>query len=369
MIFSNDYSGRRVLVTGHTGFKGSWLSSWLLHLGAELCGLSLDIPSTPSNFEVLGLEKRMRHHLCDVRDIRRMAEIIKEFRPEIVFHLAAQPLVRRSYADPLTTFTTNTIGTLNVLECIRHEESIRAAVIVTSDKCYRNSEWIWGYRENDILGGEDPYSASKGCAELVAFSYMNSYFKLQTNGPLVATARAGNVIGGGDWAEDRIVPDCMKSWAKGTTVSVRNPKSTRPWQHVMEPLSGYLKLGSELWKRSPGISGSSYNFGPDATVNHSVVTLIKALSSYWPNAKYSIEPQVRSDKPEAQLLKLCCDKALAELKWSAVLSFQETVKLTGDWYHQFLTFPGTDMNDFTMKQIEAYCTCARNKDLGWAGDE
>ena len=366
MMFSNAYKGRRVLITGHTGFKGSWLSSWLLHMGAEVGGLSIDIPSTPSNFAILGLEKRMRHYVGDVRDYRRVLEVMQDFRPEIVFHLAAQALVRRSYADPVTTFTTNAVGSLNVLECIRHCPEVRAAVMITSDKCYRNVEWIWGYRENDMLGGEDPYSASKGCAELIAFSYMNSYFKPDAGGALVATARAGNVIGGGDWAEDRIVPDCMRSWSKGDPVSVRSPQSTRPWQHVIEPLSGYLQLGSELWLHNHGVAGQSYNFGPDATVNHPVITLIKALGSYWPNAQCAIEAPGLAAKPEARLLKLCCDKALMELKWKAVLTFQETVQLTGEWYQHYYQTTGADMHAFTMRQIEAYCGYAKARGLSWA---
>ncbi|HWA24558.1 MAG TPA: CDP-glucose 4,6-dehydratase [Lacunisphaera sp.] len=365
-MYSGVYKGRRVLITGHTGFKGSWLATWLMRLGAEVGGLSLDTPSTPSNFEILGLQKRLRHYVGDVRDYRRVAEVMQEFRPEMVFHLAAQALVRRSYADPVATFTTNAMGSLNVLEGIRHCPEVRAAVMITSDKCYRNVEWTWGYRENDMLGGEDPYSASKGCAELIAYSYLNSYFKPEAGGAFVATARAGNVIGGGDWAEDRIVPDCMRSWSKGTAVVVRSPQSTRPWQHVIEPLSGYLHLGGELWRRNQAVAGQSYNFGPDATVNQPVITLIKALGSYWPNAQCAVESRGPATKPEARLLKLCCDKALAELNWKAVLTFEETVQLTGEWYQHYYQKRDADMHAVTMGQLDAYCGHAKARGLGWA---
>jgi CDP-glucose 4,6-dehydratase len=364
-MFANIYAGKRVLVTGHTGFKGSWLSTWLLQLGAEVAGYSVDFPGTPCNFEILRLAGRMHHYMGDVRDRQKLNDALDGFRPEIIFHLAAQPLVRRAYNDPVTTFETNAIGTLNVLEYVRHSPGVRAAVMITSDKCYRNVHWTWGYRENDVLGGEDPYSASKGCAELVAYAYNKSYFETTAGAAAVATARAGNVIGGGDWAEDRIVPDCIRSWSKGDAVLIRSPQSTRPWQHVLEPLSGYLHMGGELLRRNSEVTGQAYNFGPDITVNHPIIALIQELGTYWPGARWIIEPRNPDARPEARLLKLCCDKALADLKWRPVLAFPETVRLTGEWYRHYYTQPGADMHEFTLQQIETYCRYARERRLMW----
>jgi CDP-glucose 4,6-dehydratase len=364
-MFSGVYRGKRILVTGHTGFKGSWLLTWLLHLGADVAGYSIDLPSTPCNFVILRLAGRIRHHVGDVRDRKKLKETFDSFRPEIIFHMAAQPLVRRAYIDPVTTFETNAIGTLNVLEYIRHSPDVRAAVMITSDKCYRNVEWTWGYRENDVLGGEDPYSASKGCAELVAYAYSKSYFETAAGAAAVATARAGNVIGGGDWAEDRIVPDCIRSWSKGDAVLIRSPRSTRPWQHVMEPLSGYLQMGSELLQRNPKVMGQAYNFGPDTASNHPVIELIEELGRYWPNTHWTVEQTSPFARPEAKLLKLCCDKALADLRWRPVLEFADNVRLTGEWYRQYYNRTGADMYEFTIRQIEAYCEHAMGKGLPW----
>ena len=244
ICFNDGYNGRRVLVTGHTGFKGSWLSLWLKQLGAEVGGFSMGTPGPLSNFELLGLEKHLHHYVGDIRDLSRLAQVIDEFKPDIVFHLAAQALVRHSYTDPVTTFETNTMGMVNLLECVRTRPWISAAVLITSDKAYRNVEWCWGYRETDALGGNDPYSGSKSCADLVAQSYFHSY--LRHTPTRIAITRAGNVIGGGDWADDRIVPDCIRAWSVGESVTVRSPQATRPWQHVLEPLSGYLLLAKNL---------------------------------------------------------------------------------------------------------------------------
>ncbi|MCK4830018.1 CDP-glucose 4,6-dehydratase, partial [bacterium] len=252
-MFKGYYNKRRVLVIGHTGFKGSWLCAWLLQLGAEICGFSVNVPTKPSNFEILNLKGKIQHIEGDVRNRTQLLVAMKEFQPDIVFHLAAQSLVRRSYSNPAITFETNTLGTMNVLECMRQCQSIQAGVIITSDKCYRNVEWEWGYRENDFLGGEDPYSASKGCAELIIYSYMKSFFQ---NGPMVASARAGNVIGGGDWAEDRIVADAIKAWSQGKSVIIRSPNATRPWQHVLEPTFGYLLLAKALYQKGTFFTGA-----------------------------------------------------------------------------------------------------------------
>jgi len=362
-MFGDLYSGRRVFVTGHTGFKGSWLCTWLLNLGADVAGYSLDVASEPSNFTAVGLAERIRHYVGDVRNREQLAESLDNFRPDCVFHLAAQALVRRSYEDPVQTFEVNTIGTMNVLECIRHRPWVQSAVIVTSDKCYRNVEWAWGYRETDVLGGEDPYGASKACAELIYNSYFHSYFKNGSSDCRVATARAGNVIGGGDWAEDRIVPDCVRSWSKGETAVIRSPNATRPWQHVLEPLSGYLWLGAKLWRREPKVVGESYNFGPSAIVDQSVRDLINAISRYWPDAEWAVHESAES--PEATLLKLSSDKALADLGWRTVLSFDETVRLTAEWYRRYYEQGAAGMFELAAEQIAAYCNLATEMGVHW----
>ena len=275
-MFGHIYEGRRVFVTGHTGFKGSWLTAWLLQMGAEVAGFSDAVPTAPSHFDVIGLGGRIRDYRGDVRDRKALVEAMREFKPEIVFHLAAQALVRASYDNPADTIEVNAMGTLNVLEAVRVTPSVEAVVSITSDKAYRNDEWVWGYRETDHLGGYDPYSASKGCAEIIAHSYFKSFFGDPVNAPYCATTRAGNVIGGGDWAADRIVPDCARAWSEGREVEIRSPHATRPWQHVLEPLSGYLWLGAKLFaahrdavKAGKGdgchegfrLDGEAFNFG------------------------------------------------------------------------------------------------------------
>jgi CDP-glucose 4,6-dehydratase len=365
MIFGDTYRGRRVLVTGHTGFKGSWLAMWLLDLGADVAGYALDPPSDPSHFDVLGLARRIRDFRGDIRDRTSLTAALQEFEPEMVFHLAAQALVRKSYTDPVSTFETNAMGTLNVLEAVRSAGSVQAVVVITSDKCYRNVEWPWGYRENDTLGGEDPYSASKACAELVSYSYIHSFFKEHEGAPAVATARAGNVIGGGDWAVDRIVPDCIRAWAEGRPVVIRNPASTRPWQHVLDPLSGYLWLGSHLWRRNRQVLWQSYNFGPDANMNQTVQVLITNLAEGWEGAGWEVDPQGLAGRPEARLLKLCCDKALADLSWRTVMGFAETVAFTREWYARHQHDPHSDMASLTSGQIRDYVAKAEQRGLPW----
>ena len=363
-MFEDLYRGKRVLVTGHTGFKGSWLCAWLLELGAQVIGYSLDVPTRPSNFEVLGLVNRMDHRVGDTRDRSGIEAVMRETRPEMVFHLAAQALVRRAFDRPAETFETNALGTMNVLEAIRSCPSVRSGVFITSDKCYRNLEWSWGYRETDQLGGEDPYSASKGCAELIIYSYIHSFFQ---NGPAVASTRAGNVIGGGDWAEDRIVPDAVRAWSRGNPLFSRNPSATRPWQHVLEPLSGYLHLGARLWQNDPRAVGQAYNFGPDALVNQSVGDLLTAMTRHWPGAVWKSEQTAGETKKESTLLKLCCDKALHGLDWHAVLEFEETVRLTTDWYKAYYESGQRDMAEITRSQIRRYVDSAGQRGLSWAG--
>lgn len=364
-MFAGIYRGRRVLVTGHTGFKGSWLALWLTELGARVAGYSDRVPTTPAHFDVLGLAGRIDHHIGDVRDRTALAKVFDAVQPEIVFHLAAQSLVRVSYADPAATFETNVMGTVNVLECARTSASVQAVVVITSDKCYRNVEWVWGYRETDTLGGHDPYSGSKGAAELAAFAYYHSFFA-GADAARMATARAGNVIGGGDWAADRIVPDCVRAWASGEVVSVRSPHATRPWQHVLEPLSGYLNLGAALWRRHRPAVGSAYNFGPEAMVTQSVGELIEALRQRWPGARWESTPQDTA-RPEARLLRLSCDKALAELDWHAVLTFNECMTMTGDWYRQYYA-DATQAAALSTAQVSEYVTLARRRGLAWAAE-
>lgn len=360
--FADVYRGRRVLVTGHTGFKGSWLALWLKHLGAEVAGFSVDMPSSPANFELLNLDRRLQHYVGDIRDRTQLARVIDEFRPEAVFHLAAQALVRRSYLDPAATFETNTMGMVNLLECVRTRPWIEVAVLITSDKVYRNDEWCWGYRETDALGGHDPYGGSKSCADLIAHSYFRSF--LCHTPTRIATARAGNVIGGGDWADDRVVPDCIRAWSKGKPVVIRSPRATRPWQHVLEPLSGYLWLGARLWHQPDGLNGEAFNFGPDAHANQTVAELLGAMTIRWPGAQWHVAEGCEQGGHEATLLKLSCDKALFHLNWQAVLQFPETVAMTVDWYRNWHE-EQQDIYAYTQGQIDHYCQLAREKGGAW----
>ncbi len=361
-MFKGYYKNRRVLITGHTGFKGSWLSLWLTSLGAKVTGYSSYLPSTPCNFEVLGLNAHLENLTGDVRNFKDLKYVFDNFQPEIVFHLAAQPIVRRSFDYPKLTFDSNVGGTVNVLENIRLSDSVKAAVIITSDKCYKNVEWLWGYRENDQLGGDDPYSASKGCAEIIINSYCKSFFR-KAGHVKVASTRAGNVIGGGDWAEDRIIPDCAKASSEGKNVVVRNPNATRPWQYVLEPLSGYLWLGALLAK-DRFETGEAFNFGPKADVIQPVSVLISAFQKYWHSAEWTIN-QENSEKKESSLLKLCCDKALSLLNWQAILSFEETVEHTAFWYKRFYE-NRENMFEFSVQQIEKYCFLANERGMEWA---
>ena len=365
-MFKNIYNGRRVLVTGHTGFKGTWLTTWLLSLGAEVAGYSLSVPTKPANFDILGLAGKLKNISGDVRDREALTAAMQDFQPEIVFHLAAQALVRRSYADPAETMQTNIMGTMNALEAVRQTPAVKTVVCITSDKCYRNDEWVWGYRETDHLGGADPYSASKACAEIVAHSYFQSALP---GGVSAATARAGNVIGGGDWAEDRIVPDCVRAWTEEQPVIIRSPWATRPWQHVLEPLSGYLWLGACLFAQNAkdglALDKEAFNFGPGAEVNHTVGEVVDALAAYWPGFSSEMNRDAACGRKECTLLKLCCDKALAHLDWRAVLDFAGTIDFTASWYRAWQQGKD-DMYAFTLCQIEKYVELAQQKDLVWA---
>ncbi len=362
-MFTDIYKGKKVLVTGATGFKGSWLVAWLLEMGAEVSGFSIDIPTEPSHFSALKLDTKINHRFGDVSEPEAFCSFYNEIKPDIVFHLAAQPLVRKSYHDPVETFSTNVMGTAHVLEAIRLAGMPVAAVMITSDKCYDNVEWEWGYRETDALGGKDPYSASKGAAEIVIKTYYHSYFKNQQD-IRIASTRAGNVIGGGDWADDRLVPDCVKAWSTGGDVEIRSPKSTRPWQHVLEPLSGYLLLGQHLLI-SDKLNGEPFNFGPDPSSNYTVIELLSSLQKHWGIADkehYQINPADRNFH-EAGLLKLSCDKALAQLAWQPTLDFEETSRFTALWYKNF--YAGEDTEKLTSQQIKEYARLAGERDRVW----
>jgi len=358
------YRNRNVLVTGHTGFKGAWLTTWLLQLGAHVTGIADRVPTSPSHFESVGLKDRIADLRIDVRDRDALRGAIHDAQPDFVFHLAAQSLVRRSYREPVETLAVNVMGTAHVLDALRTLDRACTAVIITSDKCYDNVEWAWGYRETDRLGGKDPYSGSKGAAELAIRAFGASYFGASESPVRLAVGRAGNVIGGGDWAEDRIVPDCIRAWANGNAVEIRRPEATRPWQHVLEPLSGYLALGAELAKRAE-LHAEPFNFGPPAEQNYSVLSLIEALQQHWPGTRHVVVSG-NDNRPEAGLLKLNCDKALAALHWRAVLDFAETVRMTAEWYRRFYGDTAHSMLDMTCRQIADYETQARKRGLAWA---
>jgi len=334
-LFRNIYKNRRVLITGHTGFKGSWLTLWLEQLGAEVAGYSLLPPTQLNHYELLNLS--CDSTIADIRDIEKVKQAFSRFEPEIVFHLAAQPLVRYSYKEPKQTFEINIIGTVNVLDVCRITPSVKAIINITSDKCYENKEWVWGYRENDPMGGYDPYSASKGCSELVTNAYRNSFFHPEKYGQdhhvLVASARAGNVIGGGDWGADRLVPDIMRSAAKEEKVLIRSPYAIRPWQHVLEPLSGYLLLGQKLLEGKKEFA-EAWNFGPGSNDHHQVITVVKRLQAFWDK----IDFQILSDEKnlhEANLLKLDCSKANVKLGWKPVWNSFTAFEKTAIWYRIF----------------------------------
>jgi len=367
MALQDIYKNKKVLVTGHTGFKGAWLVTWLLGMGAHVAGLSRDIPTKPSMFEALGLAGRINHHFADVRDLARVKEIIALEKPDFVIHLAAQAIVSLSYSDPVETFETNVLGTMNVLEALRGATNPCVAVMITSDKCYDNVEWEWGYRETDHLGGRDVYSGSKGAAELVIRSYVASFFADEKSLVRIGIGRAGNVIGGGDWARDRIVADCMRAWSEGKTVEIRSPTATRPWQHVLEPLSGYLTLGAAL-AQGPALHGEAFNFGPRAEQNHTVLELLHDLAKDWGFGAGDDVVRITGNIPfhEAGLLKLNCDKALLRLKWEPNLVYRETVGFVGDWYSGFYR-QQADMFSLTSNQIADYEKLATDRNLVWTG--
>ncbi len=350
------YRNTRVFVTGHTGFKGSWLCAWLCRLGAKVTGYALPPPTQPSLFDTLKLSAEMHNIHGDIRDLESLYKAMKDARPEIVLHLAAQPLVLESYKNPKVTFDTNVGGTVNMFEALRRYRQARVFINVTSDKCYDNREWLWSYRENDAMGGRDPYSASKGCAELVFNAYARSYFdpaEIASHGLALASVRAGNVIGGGDWAENRIVPDCVRALSSGRIPGLRNPRAVRPWQHVLEPLGGYLRLAQQLLHRPDELFGG-WNFGPQASNCRTVAQLAQAFVKVWGSGHWEdLSENQTNAVHEARFLRLCCDRANHVLKWNPVWDFEQTVRHTADWYRVFYEDPLV-ARDFCHHQIEEY---------------
>jgi CDP-glucose 4,6-dehydratase len=365
-MFKNIYKNKKVFVTGHTGFQGSWLALWLKILGSKVIGYSLKPPTNPALFNILKLENEITHIIGDVRDEKLLQKSMKKHKPHIVFHLAAQPLVRASYEKPSETFHVNVQGTANVLEAIRNTSSVKAGVIITSDKCYENKEWNFAYRENDPLGGHDPYSASKGAAEIITSSYNKSFFDLKNKTKIgIATIRAGNVIGGGDWADDRIIPDSMRSLFLKKPIKVRNPNSIRPWQHVLEPISGMLLLAQKLFEK-PGSYNEAWNFGPNISSSIKVKQLVNKIIKQWKNpAKWEdLSKKSKNSVHEANYLRLDSTKVTTRVGWEPVYSIDQVVNETVEWYWNYLQ--KKDMIDFTKKQIEKYVEHAKNKQISWS---
>lgn len=353
MALSADFwRGKRVFMTGHTGFKGGWLALWLNSLGAKVFGFALPPATEPSLFDIARIGRAISHEVGDIRDLRQVRAAVSASRPDIVLHLAAQSLVRRSYAEPVDTYAANVMGTVHVLEVTRTEPSVRSIVIVTSDKCYENLERNHGYVESDRMGGRDPYSSSKGCAELVTAAYRASFFDVSTRAERavgVASVRAGNVIGGGDWSEDRLVPDMYRAIRAGQPVSIRNPKAVRPWQHVLEPLCGYLLLAEKLFESGADLA-EGWNFGPDQDDARSVAEVMELAVKRWPGLRW--EPDSRSQPHEAKLLHLNSAKARTRLGWRPKMNVEQALEWTVDWYRASLE--GKDMLDFSMQQISEY---------------
>lgn len=343
------WSGKKVLITGHTGFKGSWLSLWLQQLGADVYGFALEPSTEPNLFVRADVAQEMISIHGDIRDLGMVKKAFMQVQPEVVIHMAAQALVRYSYQNPVETYQTNVMGTLHILEAIRYCESVRAAVMVTTDKCYENKEWIWPYRENDVMGGYDPYSSSKGCAELLISSYRNSFFS-ESNATAIASARAGNVIGGGDWSDDRLIPDIIKSFKSNQVVKIRNPHAIRPWQHVLEPLSGYLLLAEKLYGHSGYDFAEAWNFGPPVESNQSVQWLVEFMAQRWKGASWKVEQGQQSY--EAQILKLDSTKAYEKLGWAAYWTLSESLQKVISW--SLYEKEGKDMKEICCEQIQAF---------------
>ncbi len=356
-LFSDSYKEKKVLVTGHTGFKGSWLCLWLKKLGAKVFGIALEPNTAPNHWELLNLN--IDSYICDIRNLTKVEKLFQIIKPDIIFHLAAQPIVRVSYENPVDTYTTNVMGTVNVLEASRNIPNLKAVIIVTSDKCYENKEWIWGYRENEAMGGSDPYSSSKGCAELVTAAYRHSFFNNGNNNTLIASVRAGNVIGGGDWAKDRILTDIVLSASQNTPLLIRNPNSTRPWQFVLEPLSGYLCLGEKLLEGNQKFA-EAWNFGPNLENNITVKELVLKSLIYWDNIKYEFD--TRKHPYESNYLMLDSTKAYKRLSWHPVWDIDTSIKKTIEWYKTYY-----ELGIISSEQIlDDYVSDAKKQGLVWS---
>ena len=347
------WQGRRVLLTGHTGFKGSWLSLWLQSMGAKVTGYALAPPTKPSLFEIADVAQGMKSIIGDIRDLAKLQAVFVEYRPEIVIHMAAQPLVRYSYQSPVETYSTNVMGTVHLLEAVRNTPGVKAVVNITTDKCYENREWIWGYRENEPMGGFDPYSNSKGCAELVSAAYRSSFFNANNyaqHGVATATVRAGNVIGGGDWAQDRLIPDVLAAFEQGRKVDIRNPHAIRPWQHVLEPLRGYLTLAEQLFEHGPSF-GEGWNFGPNDEDVKPVGWIVKQMAAQW-GADAQWQADTGEHPHEAHYLKLDISKARTRLNWHPALPLKDALTLIIEWSKQRAA--GANMRELTLAQLQAY---------------
>lgn len=355
------WQGKRVFITGHTGFKGSWLALWLQSLGAKVTGFSLNLPSEINLFELAKVGNDMHSIVGDVRDASFLEQSLLAAKPDIVFHLAAQSLVLESYQKPVETYATNVMGTVNLLEAVRNSSTVKSVVVVTSDKCYDNKEWHWGYRENDPMGGFDPYSSSKGCAELVVDSYRNSFFhadKFNEHGVAIASARAGNVIGGGDWAKDRLIPDVVSAFTKHEPVKLRNPASIRPWQHVLDPLSAYLLLAERLFEYGKSYA-EAWNFGPNETDTKSTGWLVEKMAAQWKQDAACLVEHNEHAEHEAVYLRLDCSKAHSKLGWYPIWSIEDAVENVVNWYQAYLR--NEDMHAYTLNQIQQYQTYRSEK--------
>lgn len=344
------WKNRKILITGHTGFKGVWLTLWLQELQADICGISLEPTTSPNIFSLTHAADNMQSHIADIRDFEKLKKIIHDFQPEIIIHMAAQPLVRYSYENPIETYSTNVMGTVNVLEAAKTCDSVKSIVNVTTDKCYENKEWLWGYRENEPMGGLDPYSNSKACSELATNAYRHSYYKKLNIG--LASARAGNVIGGGDWSQDRLIADIMKSIVAQKPVIIRNPHAIRPWQHVLEPLSGYLLLAEKLFHH-PEKYSEGWNFGPHTHDAATVEIIVKKIFSYWHGKNSGYETQCDENAlHEAHFLKLDISKSMTQLNWKPRLSLDTTISWVSQWYQAWME--KKDMRTFSLEQIKQF---------------
>ena len=361
MIDKKIFKNKKVIVTGHTGFKGTWLSLWLSIMGAKVLGISKNIPTEPSHFKSINLKKKIKNSKINICNYNKLSNVFKKYQPDFVFHLAAQSLVKKSYLNPIETWHSNTIGTLNVLESLRQIKKKVYVVIITSDKSYKNFEISRGYKENDLLGGKDPYSASKGSAEFAIQSYIKSFFSNKKNNVFISVARAGNVIGGGDWSTDRLIPDCIKSYSNNKIASIRSPNSTRPWQHVLEIIYGYLTLASKIYLDKK-LHGEVFNFGPGKKSNFTVLYILSKIKNNLPNFKWKIRKH-KYNFFESKLLKLNSNKANKKLGWSSILTINETTTLVSDWYNFFYKNKKKDKQLYKMSvnQINYYLSKLKNK--------